>query len=121
MPVPKPDGSVRMCVDYRRLNTVTVTDPYYMPTFNELLERIGTSRVLSKFDLSKGYYQVVVESDSIDKTAFISPFGKFGFRRMPFGLKNAPAVFQRLVEQVLQECRKFAAVCIDDIIVFSLS
>ena len=98
VPVVKPDGTVRICVDYRRLNAVTKQDPYYMPTLEEILERVGSCGVLTKLDLSKGYYQVKVARGISGKTAFISPFGKFEFFRMPFGLRNAPAVFQRLMD-----------------------
>ena len=118
VPVPKPDGSVRVCIDYRRLNAVTVGDPYYMCTLEEILERVGNSRAISKLDLAKGFYQIEVDVDSVDKTAFITPFGKYAFTRMPFGLKNAPAIFQRCMEVVLGSCDSFAAPYIDDIIVF---
>ena len=119
VPVPKADGTVRVCVDYRKLNEVTTADPYYMTTMEEILERVGESKVMSKLDLAKGFYQVVVEPQSQEKTAFISPFGKFEFTRMPFGLKNAPATFQRLMEVVLRECYHCSAPYIDDIVVFS--
>ena len=121
VPVPKKDGSVRVCIDYRKLNSVTESDPYYMTTLEEILERVGNSRIMSKLDLAKGFYQVEVEPKSQVKTAFVSPFGKFQFQRMPFGLKNAPAVFQRLMEVVLRGCYDCSAPYIDDIIVFSQS
>ena len=121
VPVPKKDGTVRVCIDYRKLNEVTVTDPYYMTTMEEIVERIGASKVMSKLDLAKGFYQVEVDPKSRKKTAFISPFGKFEFTRMPFGLRNAPAIFQRCMEVVLRECYAFSAPYIDDIIVYSNS
>ena len=119
VPVPKSDGTVRICIDYRRVNEITEGDPYYMVTLEEILERVGNSRVMSKLDLAKGFYQVEVEPTSREKTAFICPFGKYEFTRMPFGLRNAPAVFQRCMEVVLSECYEFSAPYIDDIIVFS--
>ena len=119
VPVPKGDGTVRVCVDYRKLNEITTADPYYMSTMDEILERVGSSQIVSKIDLAKGFYQVEVEPLSQEKTAFVSPFGKFEFTRMPFGLKNAPAVFQRLMEVVLRDCYEFSAPYIDDIVVFS--
>ena len=120
VPVPKPDGSVRLCIDFRRLNAVTESDPYYMITLDEILEKTGNSTVISKLDLAKGYYQVEVDEDSIDKTAFVTPFGKFSFNRMPFGLKNAPAIFQRAMEKVLKDVYDHSAPYIDDIIIFSM-
>ena len=121
VPVPKPDGSIRLCIDYRRLNGVTQADPYYMGTLEEILERVGSSKCLSKLDLCKGFYQIEVEAESIPKTAFITPFGKFQFRRMPFGLRNAPSIFQRVMDCVLRGCYEFSAPYIDDIVVFSQS
>ena len=119
VPVPKKDGSLRICVDYRRLNSVTTPDPYYMCTLEEILEKVGNSGCLSKLDLSKGFYQIGISEESKDKTAFVTPFGKYRFNRMPFGLRNAPAVFQRTMEEVLRGCYGFAAPYIDDILVFS--
>ena len=119
VPVPKSDGTVRVCVDYRKLNEVTTADPYYMATMDEILERVGSSKIISKIDLAKGFYQVEVEPLSQEKTAFVSPYGKFEFQRMPFGLKNAPAMFQRLMEVVLGDCYNYSAPYIDDIIVYS--
>ena len=121
VPVPKKDGTVRVCIDYRKLNEVTVADPYYMTTMEEIVERIGAAKVMSKLDLAKGFYQVEVDPNSRKKTAFISPFGKYEFTRMPFGLRNAPAIFQRCMEVVLRGCYGFSAPYIDDIIVFSNS
>ena len=119
VPVPKSDGSIRLCIDYRRINAITEADPYYMTTLEEILERVGGSRCVSKLDLCKGFYQIEVEEESVEKTAFITPFGKFAFRRMPFGLRNAPAVFQRTMEVVLRGCYDCSAPYIDDIVVFS--
>ena len=119
VPVIKKDGKVRLCIDFRKLNGVTEPDPYYMCTLEEILEKVGDSRCLSKLDLSKGFYQIGVEPNSVDKTAFISPFGKFSFSRMPFGLRNAPAVFQRTMEEVLRGCYHCSAPYIDDILIFS--
>ena len=121
VPVPKKDGSVRVCIDYRKLNEVTTADPYYMASMEEILERVGSSKIISKIDLCKGFYQVEVAPSSQEKTAFVSPYGKFEFHCMPFGLKNAPAMFQRLMEVVLGDCYDCSAPYIDDIVVFSNS
>ena len=119
VPVTKKDGKIRLCIDYRKLNSITEPDPYYMTTLEEILEKVGESRCLSKLDLSKGFYQIGINEDSVEKTAFVSPFGKYSFKRMPFGLKNAPVLFQRTMEEVLRGCYHCAAPYIDDILVFS--
>ena len=119
VPVPKTDGTVRVCIDYRKLNEVTTSDPYYMASMEEILERVGSSKIISKIDLCKGFYQVEVDPPSQEKTAFISPYGKFEFKRMPFGLKNAPAAFQRMMEVVLGDCYEYSAPYIDDVVVYS--
>ena len=121
VPVLKKDGSIRLCIDYRKLNSVTAGDPYYMVTLEEILEKVGNSRCLSKLDLSKGFYQIGIEEGSREKTAFITPFGKYCFNRMPFGLRNAPAIFQRGMEVVLRGCYDCASPYIDDILVFSVN
>ncbi len=82
---------------------------------------MGKGRVLSKVDLSKGFHQVEVEECDRDKTCFTCPFGKIRYKRMPFGLANAPSVFQRLMDTVLLGCEEFAKVYIDDILVVSES
>lgn len=89
----KPDESVRICCDYRWMNAVTVPDPYHMPTVEEILERWGKSKAISKLDLSQGYYQIKIAPDSIRNTAIICPFGKFEFLRIQFGVMNGPAIF----------------------------
>ncbi len=119
VPVKKPGGGIRLCVDFRRLNEVTVKEPYYIPGLDELLERVGSGSVLSKVDLAKGFHQVEVEEQDREKTCFICPFGKYQYRRMPFGLCNAPSVFQRLMDEVLVGCAEFAKVYIDDILIVS--
>ncbi len=121
VPVKKKDGGIRLCVDFRKVNGVTVREPYYIPGFDEMVERVGVGKVLSKLDLEKGFHQVVVREEDKEKTAFTCPFGKFQLRRMPFGLTNAPSVFQRLMDQVLVSCWDFARVYIDDVLVVSSS
>ena len=119
VPVKKPRGGIRLCVDFRRLNDITVKEPYYIPGLEELLERVGSGRVLSKVDLAKGFHQVEVVERDREKTCFICPFGKYQYRRMPFGLCNAPSIFQRLMDEVLVGCEEFAKVYIDDILIVS--
>ena len=91
--VPKKNGEIRLVVDYGRLNQVTVPDPYVMPRVEEVLEAMGAAKLFTTLDLKKGYYQVLVEPEHQTKTTFITEFGKYQFRVMPFGLRNAPATF----------------------------
>ncbi|CAH2093702.1 unnamed protein product [Euphydryas editha] len=95
--VPKSNGTYRFCVDYRKLNVVTKTDSYPMPRIDELLQFTNKGCVMTSLDLRNGYWQVMTLDR--DKTAFVTPFGTYRFKRMPFGLKNAPATFQRLIDR----------------------
>ena len=91
--VKKKDGSLRMCVDYRRLNAVSQADAYPMPRVDDLIDRLGKARYITTLDLSRGYWQVPVSESSRPMTAFATPYGLFQFRVMPFGLHGAPATF----------------------------
>ena len=119
VPVRKPDGSIRLCIDYRHLNSVTQPDPYTMPRVQDLLGRISQARWLSKLDPNKGFYQIPLVPESVPKTAFCSPWGKFAFTRMPFGLMKVPTSFQRVMDEALAWQENSSCTCIDDIVVFS--
>ena len=97
VPVAKKDGGVRVCVDFRRVNKITVKDPYHIPLVAEIVGRVGKARVLSKLDLSRGFYQVMLAEGAKEKTAIVTPFGKLEFTRMPFGLVNATSTFQAFI------------------------
>ena len=119
--VPKPGGAVRFCGHYRKLHKVTTPDMFPIPLIEDLIDRLGQFKMLSFLDLAKGYYQVPVHPSSLDKTAFVTPLGKYCFTVMPFGLTGTPAVFQRLMNTVLAGRADHSSTYIDDIAVFSNS
>lgn len=120
--VDKHDGTHRLCVDYRRLNSITVRDSYPLPRIQDILDSLsGSSCVFTTLDLLSGFYQVQVHPDDRHKTAFSTEHGHWEFVRMPFGLCNAPASFQRLMDAVLKDVRHFALCYIDDLVIFSSS
>lgn len=118
--VPKKTGEIRLCVDYRRLNSVTVPDRYPLPLITDLINSIKPIGFISLLDLRSGYHQVPVKESDQPKTAFITESGLFKFKRMPFGLRNAPATFQRLVDKVKRMAKDVLMFAyLDDIVVLS--
>lgn len=118
--VRKKDGSFRFCVDYRRLNNATIKDAYPLPKIDETLDHLSGARWFSTLDLSSGYWQVEVDPKDRPKTSFITKKGLNQFKVMPFGLCNAPATFERLMETVLCGLQwETCLIYLDNIIVFS--
>ncbi|KAL1269301.1 hypothetical protein QQF64_031590 [Cirrhinus molitorella] len=117
--VPKPDGTLRFCNDFRRLNEISEFDGYPMPRVDELLDRLGRARYISTLDLTKGYWQVALTDEAKPKTAFSTPSGHWQYRTLPFGLHGAPATFQRMMDVLLRPHQAYAAAYLDDVVVHS--
>ena len=116
--VGKPDGAVRFCVDYRRVNAVSKFDAYPMPRIDELVDRLGMATYYTTLDCTKGYWQIPLSPAAREKTAFSTPLGLYQFKVLPFGLFGAPATFQRLMDRVLRPHAAYAAAYLDDIVIY---
>jgi len=116
----KPDGGIRFCIDYRRLNDVTIKDCYPMPLIDDILDVLGNAKMFSTMDIASGYWNVPMDPDSVEKTAFTSKFGLYEWLVMPFGLCNAVPAFERLMENILVDLKwRTCLVYLDDCVVFS--
>ena len=119
--VRKKNGSLRMCVDYRSLNNRTVKDAYALPRTEEIFDVLKGSRYFSTIDMKSGYHQVEIEECHKQRTAFkVGPLGFYEYNRMPFGLSNSPATYQRLMEECLGDYdMTICVIYLDDLIVFA--
>src|SRR6185437_2129902 len=118
--VKKKDQSLRLCVDYRPLNAVTIKNKYPLPRIDILFDQLARAKVFSKIDLRLGYHQIKVRAEDIPKTAFSTRYGLFEYLVMSFGLTNGPAYFMYLMNSVfMPELDKFIVVFIDDILIYS--
>ena len=120
--VKKKNGKLRLVIDYRLLNSITVRDQEPLPRIDDLLDQLHGAKVFSKIDLASGYYQVRVAPEDTPKTAFRTRFGSFEFKVLPMGLCNAPSTFQRMMNRVLgKHLDKFVLIYLDDLLVYSLT
>ena len=116
--VPKSDGGRRLSIDYRALNQITRTYIWPMPRIEDILAKLGKAKFFTTLDLRSGYHHIALDKHLIKKTAYCTPFGKYEYLKVPFGLAQAPSYFQKLMNKVLNGLN-FAFVYLDDIIIFS--
>ncbi|CAM4493555.1 unnamed protein product, partial [Caretta caretta] len=117
--VSKPYGQICFCVDYHKLNAVTRPDNYPMPRTDELLEKLGWAQFISTLDLTKGYWQVLLDESATERSAFITHVRLYEFNVLPFRLRNAPTTFQKLVDGLLAGLGGYAVAYLDDVAIFS--
>lgn len=115
--VKKADASLRPCTDYRKVNSLTKLDLYPLPCMEDCIDLVGSATFVSKFDLLKGYWQVPITKRAREISAFITPSGLYSYTVMPFGLRNAPATFQQLMNRVVSGLSR-CAMYLDDVVVF---
>jgi hypothetical protein len=120
--VPKPDGKMRLCVDYRQLNKLTIANKYPLPLMSELRDRVAGAQIFTKLDLKDGYHLLRIREGDEWKTAFRTRYGLYEYKVMPFGLVNAPATFQYMMNEILREFLDDGVVVyLDDILIYSKS
>jgi len=120
--VKKKDGSMRLCIDYRQLNKVTIKNRYPLPRIDDLMDQLVGARVFSKIDMRSGYHQIKVKDEDMQKTAFRTHYGHYEYSVMPFGVTNAPGVFMEYMNRIFHAyLDRFVVVFIDDILIYSKS
>ena len=119
--VRKKDGTMRLCIDYRMLNKVTIKNRYSLPRIDDLFDQMRGATMFSKIDMRSGYHQLQIKEEDIHKTTFRTRYGHYEFTVLPFGLTNAPTTFMNLMNSIFHDCLdKFVLVFIDDKFLFIL-
>ncbi|NRA93585.1 MAG: reverse transcriptase family protein [Psychroserpens sp.] len=117
VPILKREGKIRICADFKNLNKYLKRERYVLPTMDDMLHKLSGSKLFSKVDLSSGFWQIPLDPDTAKLTTFITPFGRFFYKRLPFGISSAPEIFQRVMTEILQNS---PAICyIDDTLIYS--
>jgi hypothetical protein len=116
----KKDGTLRLCIDFKQLNKVTLKNKYHLSRIDDLFDQLKYAKIFSKIDLRSGYHQVRIKEEDISKTAFRTRYSHYEFTMVPFGLSNAPVVFMCLMNGIFREyLDKFFIVFLDDILIYS--
>ena len=115
---PKQNGDVRICVDLRKLNQAVIREKYIIPTFDDIIHQLRGSTIFSNFDAQSGFWQLPLDPETAKLTTFITPYGRFYMKRVPFGISSAPEIFMRVVSEILQVIE--GVICyFDDILCYS--
>ncbi|KAH0808426.1 hypothetical protein GEV33_014365 [Tenebrio molitor] len=114
--VKKKNGKQRLCIDYRKLNTMTMKDNHPLPRIDDQIDRLQGGTYFTSLDLKAGYHQIPLSEDSKKYTSFVTPAGQYEYNRVPFGLTNAPRIFQRFMNRILHPAREVAAIYLDDVL-----
>lgn len=117
--VKKKDNSDRMCVDYRGLNSNTRPEHYPLPRIEEQIDQLSGAKYFSSLDMASGFHQIPIHPESIEKTAFVTPEGQYEYLAMPFGLRNAPSVYQRCITKALHHLKDKPLIYMDDVLCYS--
>lgn len=120
VPVVKKNGSVRICVDLKRLNQAVLREKFILPTLDDVLSKLAGAQMFSSLDAASGFWAIPLDSESAKLTTFITPFGRYSFRRLPFGITSAPEIFQRVMFELLKDLDG-VTVYMDDILIFGKS
>jgi hypothetical protein len=117
--VPKKDGGLQICIDYRGLNKITKKDRYPLPLIEDLVDQLKGATIFTKLDLTSGYHQMKINDRDTNKTAFVTKYGLYEWKVVPFGLANAPSTFIRMMDSILRKHKKYCVIYLDDILIFS--